>query len=738
MSEENRLDAKEMTKKQLISELEDLQRRMADLEASSTRLRRDTWEEEPLLVQVEPEMDDRALQQHDLEQAYDALQLERQRYRELFDFAPDGYLVTDSKGIIRDANHTFAALIGVPTTWLLGSALSAYLSEESRPGFRRLLVRLRREDTIYDWEALLKPRSGEAFPASINVSSAADARGQVLHLRWLVRDISPRKKVEDALRQTTERLRQIADALPQILWTADPDGSMDYYNQRWAEYTGLSNDSGQGGGWCAALHSEDRERTEEAWQRAVRTGRPYQIEHRVRGIDGKYRWFLSRGLPLRDDQGRITKWFGTATDIHDQKQAEQALAELTATLEQQVSERTAMAEERAAQLRSLAGELTQAEEQERRRLAQILHDNLQQLLAAAKISVNIIQGRAQQSRTQDESLVEALAQVDGLLTESIAASRSLTAELSSSILYEAGLGAALIALGHQMQDKHHLAIEVEVESDTEPQAEPVRILLFQSVRELLFNVIKHAETDKATVRIMRAPDEQVHISVEDKGIGFNPRRKTDGGSANGGFGLFSIRERLGLMGGRMEIDSAPGRGTRVHLYAPLSERACAEETTPMGQLSVPSETRTRHLEEIVELEGEEPTMERIRVLVADDHQIMRDGLISLLGLEQDIEVVGEAADGRRALDLSRSLKPDVVIMDVSLPGLSGVEATRRITAELPDTAIIGLSMHEKGPMAQAMRDAGAVAYLPKGGPSEALVRAIREYGPRRAEVVQAG
>lgn len=732
MSEENRLDAKEMTKKQLISELEDLQRRMADLEASATRLRRSAWEEEPLLVQVESEMDDRALQQHDLEQAYEALQLERQRYRDLFDFAPDGYLVTDPKGIIREANHTFAALIGVPPTWLLGSALSAYLSEESRPAFRRLLVRLRREEAIYDWEALLKPRSGEAFSASINVSAALDPRGQVLHLRWLVRDISPRKKIEDSLRQTTERLRQIADALPQILWTADPDGSMDYFNQRWAEYTGLPNDAGEGCGWCAVLHAEDRERTVEAWQRAVRTGRPYQVEHRVRGIDGKYRWFLSRGLPLRDDQGRITKWFGTATDIHDQKQAEQALAELTATLEQQVNERTAMAEERAAQLRSLAGELTQAEEQERHRLAQILHDNLQQLLAAAKISVNIIQGR-----TEEKDLVEALAQVDGLLTEAIAASRSLTAELSSSVLYEAGLGAALVALGHQMQEKHRLTVEVEVEPDTEPQAEPVRILLFQAVRELLFNVIKHAETDKATVRVMHAPDEQVHVCVEDKGIGFNPRRQADGSRASGGFGLFSIRERLELMGGRMEIDSAPGRGTRVHLYAPISERTCAEESMAVTQLSTPPASRTRSLEEMEELEGKEPRMERIRVLVADDHQIMRDGLISLLRLEKDIEVVGEAADGRRALDLSRSLKPDVVIMDVSLPGLSGVEATRRITAELPEVAIIGLSMHEKGPMAQAMRDAGAVAYLPKGGPSEALVRAIRDYAPRRAEIVQA-
>ncbi|NLG48919.1 MAG: PAS domain S-box protein [Chloroflexi bacterium] len=732
MSEENRLDAKEMTKKQLISELEDLQRRMADLEASTTRLRCDAWKEQDLLVQVEPEMDDRALHQHDLEQAYNALQLERQRYRDLFDFAPDGYLVTDSKGIINDANHTFSALIGVPAAWLRGSALSAYLSEESRPGFRRLLVRLRREETVSDWEALLKPRSGEAFPASINVSAAIDPGGQVSYFRWMVRDISPRKKVEQALRQTAERLRQIADALPQILWTADPDGAMDYFNQRWAEYTGLSNNSGQGDGWCAALHPDDREVTMEAWQRAVRTGRQYQIEHRVRGIDGKYRWFLSRGLPLRDDQGRITKWFGTATDIHDQKQAEQSLAEMTATLEQQVSERTAMAEERAAQLRSLAGELTQAEEQERRRLAQILHDNLQQLLAAAKIGVNIVQGRA-----QDKELADTLAQVDGLLSESIAASRSLTAELSSSVLYEAGLGAALISLGHQMQDKHHLSVEVEVEPDTEPQAESVRILLYQSVRELLFNVIKHAETDKATVRVMRAPDEQVQVIVQDKGIGFNPRRQAAGSSASSGFGLFSIRERLGLMGGRMEIDSAPGRGTRVHLYAPLCERGASETTADMGQLPIPPDTRSRNFEEVAELEGEEPRMERIRVLVADDHQIMRDGLISLLRLEKDIEVVGEAADGRKALDLSRSLKPDVVIMDVSLPLLSGVEATRRITAELSDVAIIGLSMHEMGPMAQAMRDAGAVAYLPKGGPSGDLVRAIRDFAPRRMEAIQA-
>jgi DNA-binding NarL/FixJ family response regulator len=116
---------------------------------------------------------------------------------------------------------------------------------------------------------------------------------------------------------------------------------------------------------------------------------------------------------------------------------------------------------------------------------------------------------------------------------------------------------------------------------------------------------------------------------------------------------------------------------------------------------------------------------RIRVLLADDHKILREGLAVLLREERDLEVVGQAPDGQAAVELAAELRPDVVIMDVTMPRMNGIEATRRLAAEMPGVRVVGLSMHEARDM-QAMRDAGAVGYVTKGSPAETLVSAIRE------------
>ena len=115
----------------------------------------------------------------------------------------------------------------------------------------------------------------------------------------------------------------------------------------------------------------------------------------------------------------------------------------------------------------------------------------------------------------------------------------------------------------------------------------------------------------------------------------------------------------------------------------------------------------------------------IKILVADDHKILRDGLAGLLREEEDIELVGEACDGQMAVELNRKLRPDVIIMDITMPRLDGVEATRQVVRETPDVRVIGLSMHEKEDMALSMRRAGAVEYLTKGCPAEELIAAIR-------------
>jgi PAS domain S-box-containing protein len=134
-------------------------------------------------------------------------------------------------------------------------------------------------------------------------------------------DVTGRRRAEERLRQSEADFRTLADSLPQIAWTAKPDGRVDYYNRRWTEFSGIAQAEGEAWGWRPVLHPEDEAATVAAWREAVATGTPYTIQHRVRRHDGSYRWHMSRGLPVKDDAGHVTKWFGTATDVHDQQEA---------------------------------------------------------------------------------------------------------------------------------------------------------------------------------------------------------------------------------------------------------------------------------------------------------------------------------------------------------------------------------------------------------------------------------
>jgi len=362
-------------------------------------------------------------------------------------------------------------------------------------------------------------------------------------------------------------------------------------------------------------------------------------------------------------------------------------------------------EHRAEQLRALAAELTNAEQRERRRLAQVLHDGLQQLLVGAKYSVEVIR-----SRINDTDALDAIGQLTSTLDESIAAARSLTAELSPPVLYENGLGAGLEWLARRMQEKHGLHVDISAEPGAEPSSEHVRILLFDAVRELLFNVVKHARVSRARVSLFSAGPE-TRVEVSDDGVGFDPGRRGHKDGLTGGLGLFGIRERLHYLDGKVIIDSARGRGTRITLVIKMKQALDASrdgESTGAQAIAAPPEPGRK-----------------IRVLIADDHAIVRQGLGSLLRGVPDIEIVGEAVDGQEAVEMARNLRPDVVIMDVSMPRLNGCEATRIISSELPGSRIVGLSMHLEPEIGHAMLKAGASAYLTKGGPTDALIAAIR-------------
>ncbi len=563
------------------------------------------------------------------------------------------------------------------------------------------------------YEADIRVHDGEILTIDFMIAPMRDDDGAIHHLIASAVDVSDRRRTEQTLSEREQFYRQLIESMPLFTWTCLPDGSCDYICERWQKFAGPLVDPAGMFTTMHHVHPDDREMFRRVWEQAMKDGRSFQAELRLRRDDGLYRWFACYATPILSPRGQITKWCGTSIDIDDRKQMEVALREsearlraLNSTLERRVRERTHELQERSDQLRALALDLSETESRERKRLAQVLHDHFQQLISAAKLKAGILR-----RRMDDEVNVQALRQIESLLEEAISASRSLATELSPPVLHDAGLIAALQWLVRRMEVDHQLQVELQLEGDCEPDNEQVRTIIFECVREILFNVRKHAEVEKARLTLKRLPEGILLTQVVDEGKGFEPialeRRKAGDTS----FGLFSIRERLSLIGGLMKIESAPGKGTRVELSVPCISRTRPAESA--ARLGPHTEHTHRH-------------GAFMRVLVADDHALFREGLVSLLSQEPYLQVVAQAADGEEAIRMAREFRPDLLIVDVSMPRANGVQVTSTIARELPSTRVIGLSMHEEEDMARAMRDAGAIAYFAKSdSPEDTLLAALR-------------
>jgi signal transduction histidine kinase len=218
------------------------------------------------------------------------------------------------------------------------------------------------------------------------------------------------------------------------------------------------------------------------------------------------------------------------------------------------------------QLRTLASELTLAEERERRRIARDLHDGIGQTLLVSRMKL-----RGPRVSSSLPELARSMDEACEFIDQAIQSVRSLTFELSLPILYELEFGAAMEWLVEQIQEQHDVQIDLEDDGQPEKMDEEVTVLLFRTVRELLINVVKHAQAHSVRVSI-RKDDSGIRIEVEDDGVGFDTSQIDFGrASDKGGFGFFSIRERLNFLGGNFQVESEPGQGTRAVLTAPLKQ-----------------------------------------------------------------------------------------------------------------------------------------------------------------------
>lgn len=399
-----------------------------------------------------------------------------------------------------------------------------------------------------------------------------------------------------------------------------------------------------------------------------------------------------------------------AADAVERSHSESVLRHLNATLEDRVRARTTELERQRLQLRKLAAELTTAEQRERRRLAALLHDDLQQLLVSAKMTLS----GASRAATMADAL-EACARTEALIQESIDSARDMSRQLRPPVLYEDGLLPALEWLASEMEKKHELSITVDTDDAIEPEDHDLRALLFESARELLLNVVKYAGVKEASIEAVSPEEGIIQLSVSDPGHGFSLSALSGGGASGGGFGLFSIRERLAAIGGSLTIETGLGEGTTVTMEAPLYI-----EERPAEQFPQPASGRRRSAHRR-KGKGREA-----RVLVVDDHAVVRQGIASLIDEMPGFAVVGEANDGLEAIDLIEEEQPDVVLMDVNMPRMNGIEATRRIRHDWPDVVVVGLSVQEDEATAKSVLEAGAARFMSKTSSADEIMALLHE------------
>lgn len=532
-----------------------------------------------------------------------------------------------------------------------------------------------------------------------------DAAGNPRHITGVMFDITERKRAEAGLRESEAHFRMLADATPVLVWMAGPDGPCTWLNQSWLEYTGRALADELGAGRMADIHPEDQAMVAQLYNAHCSRQEPFELEYRLRRQDGTYGWILDRGVPLLTETGRLSGYLGAALDITDRKHAEEQLQQWTVELEKRVDERTQALQRSQSRLRALASDLSATEQQERRRLATELHDYLAQLLVVGRMKLG--QARPQ---VKDYKAQQLLSEADDVLTQSLNYTRSLVAELSPQVLYQFGLPAALQWLAGQMKS-HGLLVAIRSEVEQLPLAEERAVILYQSVRELLFNVVKHADTDEATITITQSPDEWATITVTDRGRGFDPDILLENDRDHPGkFGLFNVQERVEAIGGHLSLISGDGRGTTVTLTVPI------DSIEPSAQVIA--------AEQVHQSRAREESAQRLTVLLVDDHAMVRQGLRSVLESYQDLEVIGEAGDGEAAISQAMALEPDVVVMDINMPKIDGIEATRQILSTHPDIVIIGLSVQNERHIEDAMLGAGAAAFVTKERAAIQLYEAI--------------
>lgn len=345
-----------------------------------------------------------------------------------------------------------------------------------------------------------------------------------------------KRKAEATLRESEERFRVMANTTPSQVWMCDKDGKVTYLNDRRIGFTGRDPQAGFGDTWTAFIHPDDLQNVLTANARALKLQKGFSKEYRLRRRDGVYRWMLDFAAPRINGDGKFAGFIGSASDVTDQKLAQEALARMS-------------------------GRLIEAQEKERSRIARELHDDICQRLALLSLELE------QANRGSNGSPVPANARIEEVrqhCSEIASDVQALSHELHSSKLEYLGLAAAVRSFCREFSRQQKVSVDFTDENVPNPLPKDVSLCLFRVAQEALNNAVKYSGVRQFSVDL-RGTSDQIQLEVRDAGVGFN----LEDAKREGGLGLISMQERVHLVKGVFSVESRVNRGTRILASVPL-------------------------------------------------------------------------------------------------------------------------------------------------------------------------
>jgi PAS domain S-box-containing protein len=529
--------------------------------------------------QIELEM-----QAEELQQAQIELEKSRDKYIELFDFAPLGYFTLNKNNIIIEANLTAAKLLDMERRNLIRSKFTKFIAPESQDIFYSVYRKDFEPGGKRGCEIYMRRKDGTYFAASLEGVTRPDEEGHLTRRLIVVTDITERKRIEDSLSRSEKQFRSIFEKSPIGIGLCDDNGLLITCNQACLDVFGITDINEMRG----FQFFKDLNITDDA--KAILHRREivkYEFSYDFKKVKkAKLYKTAKSGIiqldivvsPLFAAGQKIIGYLVHVQDITERKKAQDYVLKARDELEVQVKQRTAELERSIKELRLLASRLTLAEEHERRRIAKIFHDTFGQRMSLCSIQL----GRLIRISTSDDltqRLKEIQNNVKGILNET----RQFIFEVSPAVLYDFGLEVALERLTTVLGQRHNVLINYKDDDKSKHLDEDIRVMLFQMTRELLMNVIRHAKAHRIDVSTIKRGS-TIRITVQDDGVGFDKKILKTKGSE--GMGLFSIGERITQIGGSAEIKSKIGSGTVITLAAPLKQESVKNTTSPITNLEL--------------------------------------------------------------------------------------------------------------------------------------------------------